>query len=130
AVVVIGIEPAWTERVVEGIAASGKPVAGFSIERNGDLRTIEMAARRVAQFLQDASELPREPVERGELLMSIKCGESDTTSGLGSCRTTAEVVDRWVAAGGTVLFGETSELTGGEHLIAERCINDDVRKKF
>jgi len=129
-VVVIGIEPAWTERVVEGIAASGKPVAGFSIERNGDLRTIEMAARRVAQFLQDASELPREPVERGELLMSIKCGESDTTSGLGSCPTTAEVVDRWVAAGGTVLFGETSELTGGEHLIAERCINDDVRKKF
>src|SRR5690606_11782032 len=59
-----------------------------------------------------------------------KCGESDTTSGLGSCPTTAEVVDRWVAAGGTVLFGETSELTGGEHLIAERCINDDVRKKF
>jgi (2R)-sulfolactate sulfo-lyase subunit beta len=29
-------------------------------------------------------------------------------------------VDRWVEAGGTVLFGETSELTGGEHLIAAR----------
>lgn len=130
AVVVIGIEPAWTARVVEGIAASGKPVEGFPIERNGDLHTIERAARQAAQFLQDASELPRVAVDRGELLMSIKCGESDTTSGLGSCPTTSEAVDRWVAAGGTVLFGETSELTGGEHLIAERCLNDDVRKKF
>jgi (2R)-sulfolactate sulfo-lyase subunit beta len=39
-------------------------------------------------------------------------------------------VDRWVDAGGTVLFGETSELTGGEHLIAQRCVNDAVRTKF
>lgn len=130
AAVVIGIEPTWTDRVVQGIAASGKPADGFSIERNGDLRTVEQAARRVSQFLQDASELTREPVERAELLMSIKCGESDTTSGLGSCPTTSEAVDRWVAAGGTVLFGETSELTGGEHLIAERCVDDGIRKKF
>lgn len=29
-----------------------------------------------------------------------------------------------------MLFGETTELTGGEHLIAERCIDPSVRKKF
>lgn len=130
AVVVVGIEPNWTRRVVEGIAATGKPVEGFWIEGNGDLRTHERVARRLAQFVRDASEIQREPVERGEIMMSIKCGESDTTSGLGSCPTTAQVVDRWVDAGGTVLFGETSELTGGEHFIAERCVDDDVRKKF
>ena len=130
AAVVVGIEPTWTDRVVAGIAATGKPVEGFSIERHGDLRTIEAAARRTAQFRQDASELARVPVERGELMMSIKCGESDTTSGLGSCPTTAQAVDRQIAGGGTVLFGETSELTGGEELIARRCVNDEVRKKF
>lgn len=129
-VVVIGIEPKWTERVVEGIAQTGKKAAGFSIEGNGDFRTIERAARVAAQFLQDDSEKQREPVEPGEIMMSIKCGESDTTSGLGSCPTTAEAVDRWVDAGGTVLFGETSELTGGEGLIADRCINDEIRKRF
>lgn len=129
-VVVIGIEPNWTERLVSGIAETGKKVAGFSIERNGDLRTIERAARQAAAFLQTDSELQRQPVEAGEIMMSIKCGESDTTSGLGSCPTTAEAVDRWVDAGGTVLFGETTELTGGEQLIAERCVNDEVRKKF
>ncbi|MDR0343810.1 MAG: UxaA family hydrolase, partial [Nocardiopsaceae bacterium] len=130
AAVVVGIEPNWTGRVADGIAATGKPVDGFWIEGNGDLRTQQQAARRLAQFVQDASECQREPAEPGEIMMSIKCGESDTTSGLGSCPTTAEVVDRWVDAGGTVLFGETSELTGGEHLIAQRAADDETRKKF
>ena len=130
AAVVIGIEPAWTERIADGIATAGQPVAQFSIERHGDLRVLEMAARRAAQLLQDASELTRVPVERGELLMSIKCGESDTTSGLGANPATAQAVDRHIAAGGTVIFGETTELTGGEQLIAQRCATDEVRKKF
>src|SRR5438270_10592172 len=39
AALVIGIEPGWTERVVQGIVKTGKPVMGFSIERHGDLRT-------------------------------------------------------------------------------------------
>ena len=99
AVVVIGIEPTWTERIASGIAETGKPVAQFSIERHGDLRILEMAGRRAAQLLQDASELSRVPVERGELLMSIKCGESDTTSGLGANPATSEAVDRHIAAG-------------------------------
>lgn len=130
AVVVVGIEPTWTDRVVEGIARTGKPVAGFSIEGTGDLRILEQASRRAAAMVQDASEIRRERIERREILLSIKCGESDTTSGLGSCPTTARVVDMHIESGGTVLFGETSELTGGEHLIAARCADDDVRKKF
>jgi (2R)-sulfolactate sulfo-lyase subunit beta len=130
AAVVVGIEPNWAERVLEGIAKTGKPVAGFSIERNGDLKTLCAAARVAQQFLQQASELTREPIERHELTISIKCGESDTTTGLGSCPTVAQAVDRHVGEGGTVIFGETSELTGGEHLIAARCVDDEVRTRF
>ena len=130
AAVVIGIEPNWTELIANGIGAAGKPVAGFAIERHGDLRVLEMASRRAAQMMQDASEITREPVTRGELVMSIKCGESDTTSGLGANPATSQAVDRHIAAGGTVIFGETTELTGGEHLIAARCASDEVRGKF
>lgn len=130
AVVVIGIEPEWTERVVSGIAATGKPVAGFAIESHGDLATIATAARTAQEFVQDASELQREPIERSELLISIKCGESDTTTGLASCPAVSAVVDRWVQGGGSALFGETSELTGGESLIAERCIDQATRDAF
>ena len=130
AVVVVGIEPNWTSLIVEGIAKTGKPVEGFSIERHGDLRTLAAAARAAQRLMQDASELRRESIERSELLISIKCGESDTTTGLGSCPTVSQAVDRHVEAGGAVLFGETSELTGGENIIARRCATDEVRARF
>jgi (2R)-sulfolactate sulfo-lyase subunit beta len=130
AAVVVGIEPTWTDRVADGIAATGKPVARLSIERHGDLAVIAEGARLGARLLQDASELTRDAVSRAEVMLSIKCGESDTTSGLGANPTVSEVVDRTVGADGTVLFGETTELTGGEHLIAARCVDEEVRAKF
>jgi (2R)-sulfolactate sulfo-lyase subunit beta len=64
---VIGIKPKWTERVAAGIAKSGKPVASFSIEGKGG--TVIADAARVAQiFLQDASEITREPASEGDLI--------------------------------------------------------------
>ena len=130
AAIVIGIEPTWTERIVEGIARTGKPVAGLSIERHGDHNTLAAGARIAQKFMQLASEQQREPIERSELIISIKCGESDTTTGLGSCPTVSQVVDQHIADGGSVIFGETSELTGGEDIIAARCIDDAVRGRF
>jgi (2R)-sulfolactate sulfo-lyase subunit beta len=128
--VVVGIEPNWTARLADGIAESGKPVEAFSIEGNGDLETVRRASRAAQRLLQHASELQREPAELGELKVSIKCGESDTTTGLASCPTTGWVVDALVDEGATVLFGETPELTGGEHLVAARCVNETVRRQF
>src|SRR2546423_11850856 len=54
AAVVIGIEPKWTERILAEIRKTKKPAAGFSIERYGDLKTIEMASRKAKQFVQHA----------------------------------------------------------------------------
>lgn len=130
AAVVIGIEPNWTERVVAGIAESEKPVVGFSIEGQGDTATIAQAAKVARQFLQDASELRREPVPISDAILSIKCGESDTTSGLASNPALGVAVDWLVDHGATVIFGETSEITGAEHLIARRCANEAVRQKY
>ena len=48
AVVVIGIEDQWTKRVVDGIAATGKPVTGFGIELHGDHDTIMRGVREGA----------------------------------------------------------------------------------
>ena len=46
ACIVVGIEPGWTQKIVDGIAETGKPVAGFSIEKNGDIATVAMASRQ------------------------------------------------------------------------------------
>lgn len=130
AVIVIGIEENWTKIIADGIAKTGKPVASFSIEGVGDLETIRRASWKAKEFVQWASELQREPIELKDLTVSIKCGESDTTTGLGSCPTVGQAVDRLVDAGATVFFGETSELTGGEHLIADRCATPELKNKF
>jgi (2R)-sulfolactate sulfo-lyase subunit beta len=116
--------------VTNGIKDTGKPVAVFSIERYGDLKTIERASRAAKDFVQQASEMTRKEIDISELVMSIKCGESDTTSGLGANPTVGKVVERMVKAGATVLFGETSELTGGENIVAERMKTPELKKKF
>jgi (2R)-sulfolactate sulfo-lyase subunit beta len=84
AVVVIGIEEGWTQRVVAGIAATGKPVTGFGIELHGDHDTIMRASKAAREHLQWASERQRVECRLSELWVSCKCGESDTTSGCGS----------------------------------------------
>ncbi len=130
AAVVIGIEENWTKKIAGGIAETGKPVAAFSIEGHGDLETVRRASWKAKEFVQWASELGREPVEIEDLTVSIKCGESDTTTGLGSCPTVGVAVDRLVDEGATVFFGETSELTGGEHLIADRMATPKLKERF
>jgi (2R)-sulfolactate sulfo-lyase subunit beta len=130
AVIVIGIEPGWTGRVVEGIAKTGKPVAGFAIEGYGDLKVIEMASRRAQQFLMDATEKQREECAMSELWVSTKCGESDTTSGLASCPTVGNLIDKIDPMGATTCFGETTELTGAEVECAKRALDKDVAAKF
>ncbi len=130
AVVVIGIENGWTQRVVDGIAATGKPVTGFGIEQHGDHETILKASQVAKEYVQWASELHREEAQLSDLWVSTKCGESDTTSGCGSNPTVGNAFDKMYPHGTTLLFGETSEITGGEHLVAERCRNDEVRERF
>jgi (2R)-sulfolactate sulfo-lyase subunit beta len=130
AVVVIGIEPGWTQRIVEGIAMTGKPVKGFWIEGKGDIQTIAEASRQAKEYVQWASELQRTECGLEELYISVKCGESDTTTGLSSCPTVGNVIDKHCALGGTASFGETSELTGAEHIVASKAANEEVRKEF
>ena len=130
AVVVIGIEEEWTKRVVDGIAKTGKPVCGFGIEQHGDHDTIMRASRAAREYVQWASELRRVERPLKDLWVSTKCGESDTTSGCGANPTVGNAFDKLYPQKTTLVFGETTELTGGEHLVAARCRTPAVRKQF
>ena len=130
AVVVIGIEDQWTQRVAEGIARTGKPVTGYGIELHGDHDTILRASKVAKEYVQWASEIQRTERPLKDLWVSTKCGESDTTSGCGSNPTVGNAFDKLYPHGTTLVFGETTELTGGEHLVAARCRTPEVREKF
>ena len=129
-VIVIGIEPGWTGRVVDGIAKTGKRVEGFALERNGEIKTVADACRVAQEMLQDASEIQREQCDISELWVSVKCGESDTTSGIGSNPTVGNFIDKMDPIGITSCFGETSEITGAELVCKERGATPQASEKF
>ena len=130
AVVVVGIEPEWTKIVVDGIAETGKPVKGFSIERNGDLNTIAAASRQAKEYVQWATELQKAECSLEEVYISVKCGESDTTSGLASNPTVGNALDKLIEVGATMCFGETTEITGAEMVCKERAATPGVGEEF
>lgn len=130
AVVVIGIEPEWTNIIVNGIKKTGKPVSGFSIERSGDISTVAEASRKAKEYVHWASELARKEVDMKDIWVSVKCGESDTTSGLASNPTVGNAIDKLVAAGATCSFGETSEITGAELVCKARAATPKLGEVF
>jgi (2R)-sulfolactate sulfo-lyase subunit beta len=127
---VIGIEPEWTDVVVQGIAKTGKPVKGFSIEREGDINTIASASRQAKEYVHWSTELQRTECSFDELYVSTKCGESDTTSGLASNPTVGNAFDKLNEMGAITCFGETSEVMGGELLCKERAATPEVAEAF
>lgn len=130
AAVVIGIEPNWAKRIADGIAETGKPVVYFGIEGSGDLKTIEKASRKAQEFVQYASTLEKVECDLKDLVVSFKCGESDTTSGLAGNPTAGVVGDRLVNMGGRVIFGETPETTGAEHILAKHFATPELSAKY
>ncbi|NJM84636.1 MAG: UxaA family hydrolase [Tabrizicola sp.] len=130
AVVVIGIEPEWTRVIAEGIRETGKPVAEFSIEQKGDFETIRAASWKAKEFVHWATELQKEPCPLTDLWVSTKCGESDTTTGLSSCPTVGNMYDKLIPHGLYGCFGETSEITGAEHICVKRAATPEAGEKF
>ncbi len=130
AVVVICIEAGWAKLVVDGIAKTGKPVTGFGIEQHGDHDTIMRASKVAKEYVQWASEQQRVECPISDLWVSTKCGESDTTSGCGSNPTVGSAFDKLEPLGVTMCFGETTEITGGENIVADRCATPEVRAQF
>ena len=130
ACVVIGIEPSWTQKIVDGIAKTGKPVAGFWIEGSGDIATVAAASRKAKEFVHFATEKVRTECALTDVWVAAKCGESDTTTGLASCPTVGSMYDKLVPLGLCGCFGETSELTGAEHLAAARAVSPEISAKF
>jgi (2R)-sulfolactate sulfo-lyase subunit beta len=90
-----------------------------------------MRASKVAkEYVQWSSELQRVECPISDLWVSTKCGESDTTSGCGANPTVGNAFDKLEPLGVTMVFGETTEITGGEHIVAARCATPEVREQF
>lgn len=130
-VVSLGCEGTDHERLVQTIAESGKPVEIIHIqELGGASRAIQAGIDAAQKLVIEISTQQRQPVDISNVVMAIKCGASDTTSGMASNCVVGYVADKLVDLGGTVVFGETTEFLGGEHLLARRAVNKEVADKI
>ena len=130
-VVSLGCEGTDHERMVQEIAATGKHVEIIHIQELGGVSKAIQAGTDIARrMVIEASGLQRQPVDVSNIVMAIKCGASDTTSGMASNCVIGYVADKLVDLGATVVFGETTEFIGGEHLLARRAVSMEVGDKI
>ena len=130
-VVSLGCESVSVDRIVEGIAASGKPVEKVVVQKVGGARTAVAQGTRVVQaMVVEASGIKREEFPDSELMLGVKCGASDTTSGLVSNPAAGATCDLLVDNGGTCVFGETTEFMGAEHILTRRAATPEVAQKI
>lgn len=127
----LGCEGTDTERLYNEIKASGKPVEIIHIQELGGVsKAIRVGTDLARRLVIQISGQQREEADISKVVMSIKCGASDTTSGMASNCVIGYVADKLVDAGATVVFGETTEFIGGEHLLARRAVNQKVADKI
>lgn len=130
-IVSLGCEGTDHERMYRELKATGKPVEIIHIQELGGVSKAIQAGTDIARRLViEASGLQREAVDLSRIMMAIKCGASDTTSGMASNCVIGYVADKLVDLGATVIFGETTEFLGGEHLLARRAVNPQVGQKI
>ena len=130
-IVSLGCEGTDHERMYKELKVTGKPVEIIHIQELGGVSKAIQAGTDIARKLViEISGMQRTEADMSEIVMAIKCGASDTTSGMASNCVIGYVADHLVDLGATVIFGETTEFLGGEHLLARRAVNKQVADKI
>ncbi len=118
-------------RIADEIAATGKRVELIDVtEESSTLRALEKGIQLAREMVREASQIRRQPCGLDRLAVGVKCGASDTTSGIAGNPVIGNLFDRIVGAGGTAFFGETTEIIGAEHVLAKRAINEEVSRQI
>ncbi|MBP2641066.1 MAG: Altronate dehydratase [Firmicutes bacterium] len=126
-VVSLGCESTDLAGVIAGIQASGKRVEHLVVQEiGGATRTAAEGILLAQEMVREASLQQREPFPISELVMGMKCGSSDTTSGLVPNPAIGVASDLLVAAGGVSILGEVTEFIGAEHILARHAVNETV----
>ncbi|MFP4545799.1 MAG: UxaA family hydrolase, partial [Methanomassiliicoccales archaeon] len=130
-VISLGCEAVDAQRLADDVARTGKRVEVVGIqEGGGTLQAIDRGVRIAREMSQEASSCHRKEFDLSELTLGIKCGASDTTSGIASNPASGHAADRLIGDGGRVIFGETTEIIGAEHILARRARDQRVSDRL
>ena len=127
----LGCEAVPLEAVYQGIADRNRPVETVVIHESGGMDAAIERGRRIARgMVEKLARQERKAFPLSRIALAVKCGSSDATSGITSNPATGKVVDYLVERGARVIFGETTEYIGAEHILAKRAASDAVRDRI
>jgi altronate dehydratase large subunit len=130
-VIALGCEQVVAQYLADTARKAGKPAQIVAIQGEGG--TVRATARGIELAREMTAELARtkrETVDASSVILSVKCGGSDYTSGLASNPALGRVADRLVELGGSAVLGEIAEIMGAEHLLAARAPNAETAVKL
>lgn len=130
-VVGMGCESITAQYLTDEISKTKKMVETLVVLDEGGLTAaLPKGAKALDLMLRQASQTKRIPFDLKRLTLGIKCGLTDTTSGIASNPATGIAADMVIESGGTVIFGETPEIIGAEHILAKRAASRDVKERL
>ena len=130
-VVGLGCERFRPTELYEGIKKSGKPVSMLVIqEEGGTTNTIKKGVEILRGYAEEAKKLKREECDLSELMIALKCGGTDATSGLAANPATGACSDRLISCGGSAILSELNELLSTEDMLAKRAVSPQVADKI
>ena len=127
----LGCEAVSIDEVYEGISTQKKWVERIIIQKaSGMDEALKEGRRLVEEMCRHLSKEERTKFAADKIRLAVKCGSSDSTSGIAANPTAGKAVDFLVNQGGNAVFGETTEFIGAEHILARRAINKEVENKL
>jgi altronate dehydratase large subunit len=129
-IVSLGCEGTNVDQIEQDLAETGKPVRRLVIQKAGVTAAISEGMLLAQSLVGDASAIIRQKFDDSCLIIGVKCGGSDTTSGLASNPAVGNTCDLVIDNGGTCIMSETTEFLGAEHILARRAINEQVANKI
>lgn len=130
-VISLGCETASARRIVEALKPHGRPVELLVVQGSGGARSTVEEGTRIVERLRAG--LPAGPTDDGDLsdlVVALECGSSDAFSGLTANPAVGEAADLIVAAGGTVVLSEITEMVGAEAVLWRRGRDEAVSREL
>ena len=108
-----------------------KPLYIFEQQQSkSEEELITAAIRKTLIGLVEVNKIERQPAPLSDLCIGVKCGGSDGFSGISANPAIGYTSDLLVALGGKVLLAEFPELCGAEQGLVDRCVSENIAKKF
>jgi len=126
-----GCEIISAEEIADKIALTGKASNFLVLDKCGNANNfIEQGIEITKSISKKTSQIKKEKANLNNLTVGVKCGGSDSTSGLSSNPVTGKIVDKIISSGGTAIVSEPAELIGAEKVIAKRAVNNEIKDKI